>query len=53
MTPALRLSYRPMPGCLAGRAGIRVTYLAMAGSAAVIAIAVGPLLIRRAASLSR
>ncbi len=38
---------------LAGRAGLRVTYLAMAGSAAVIAIAIGPLLIRRAASLSR
>jgi MFS family permease len=38
---------------LAGQAGIRVTYLAMAISAAVIAIAVGPLLIRRTAALSR
>ena len=38
---------------VAGRAGIRVTYLAMAIAAAVIAIAVGPLLIRRAAALSR
>ena len=32
---------------LAGKAGIRVTYLAMAVSAAVVAIAVGTLLIRR------
>jgi predicted MFS family arabinose efflux permease len=36
---------------LAGKAGIRVAYLAMAGSAAVIVLAVGPPLIRRAASL--
>jgi hypothetical protein len=33
---------------LAGKAGIRATYLAMAVSAAVIAVAVGPPLVRRA-----
>jgi hypothetical protein len=38
---------------LAGKAGLRATYLAMASAAAVTAIAVGPLLIRRAAAHSR
>ena len=33
---------------LAGKAGIRATYLAMAVSAAVIAVAVGSPLVRRA-----
>jgi len=33
---------------LAGKAGIRDTYLAMAGSAAVIAVALGSPLVRRA-----
>jgi hypothetical protein len=35
---------------LAGKAGIRATYLAMAVSAAVIAVAVGSPLVRRAAA---